>query len=69
MDSLLFFRQLDTMRDEDYIKSLVSYLISPVITGVKPCSIINIFNNARNLLLLWHDISLQFVSDLKTICL
>lgn len=53
------------MGDEDYIKSFISYLISPVITGVKPCSIINIFNNNRNLLPLWHDISLQFVSDLK----
>ncbi|GFZ34507.1 hypothetical protein CSC2_50330 [Clostridium zeae] len=65
MDNLLFFRKLDAMRDEDYIKSFISYLISPVITGVKPCSIINIFNNTRNLLPLWHDISLQFTSNLE----
>ncbi|WP_160680031.1 DUF3793 family protein [Clostridium sp. C8-1-8] len=65
MDNLMFFKQLDNMKDEEYFKCFISYLISPVITGVKPSSIINILNTNRNLLNLWNAIGADFLSNLK----
>ena len=65
MDNLVFFKQLDNMEDEEYFRCFISYLISPVITGVKPSSIINILNTNRNLLNLWNTIGDDFLSNLK----
>lgn len=54
-----------------YLKYHIAYFISPVLTGVKPASIIGIGNNEKQLLDLWKKHGESFLSsiNLKTILL
>lgn len=67
----LFFETLRTFTDEEYFTCFATYLISPIITGIKPSSIINLTNNNRNMLNIWREKGKQFLFslDLKYITL
>ncbi|NMA85440.1 MAG: DUF3793 family protein, partial [Epulopiscium sp.] len=51
----LFFQKLAEMTDLNYLKSYLTYLVSPVITGIKPLSLLNLQNNHRPLVLMWEQ--------------
>lgn len=60
----LFFEKLRKSEDDEYFKCFIAYLISPIITGIKPSSIINITNN-RNMLSTWREKRDEFLVALN----
>lgn len=60
----LFFEKLKVAKDEEYFIYFTTYLISPVITGIKPSSIINITSN-RNMINIWRENRDKFLSSLN----
>lgn len=64
----LFFELLKTSKDEEYFRYFTTYLVSPIITGIKPSSIINLTNN-RNVLSIWRRKRDEFLSSLNLKCI
>lgn len=60
-----FLNLLNTVNNERYIRSFVSYLISPVITGIKPSSTITLSKQGHNLYKLWDMYGEKFLNDLN----
>lgn len=66
-----YFKALEKLKDEEYLKAVISYYIAPVIEGKKPASIISLGSGGRNLKFLWQKYfdSFQENSDIKWITL
>lgn len=60
-----FLNLLNNVNNERYIRSFVSYLISPVITGIKPSSTITLSKQGHNLYKLWDIYGENFLNDLN----
>ncbi len=61
----LFFNIIKHAGEKEYFEYYLAYLISPIITGIKPSSIININNNSKNLLNSWNTYRDIFLSSLN----
>lgn len=48
-----FFDILNKMSKEDYMKNFLTYLLSPVIAGIKPSSTITLTNGVNGLYTIW----------------
>lgn len=66
-----YFKALEKLKDEEYLKAVISYYIAPVIEGKKPASIISLGSGGRNLKFLWQKYfdSFQENSDIRWITL
>lgn len=60
-----FLNLLNTLNNEKYMRSFISYLISPVITGIKPSSTITLSKKGHNLYKLWNMYGNSFLKDLN----
>ncbi|EGT3616280.1 DUF3793 family protein [Clostridium perfringens] len=60
-----FLNLLETLNNEKYMRTFISYLISPVITGIKPSSTITLSKQGRNLFKLWNMYGEDFLNDLQ----
>lgn len=60
-----FLNLLNTLNKEKYMRSFISYLISPVITGIKPSSTITLSKKGKNLYNLWEIYNKDFLRDLN----
>lgn len=60
-----FLNLLETLNNEKYMRSFISYLISPVITGIKPSSTITLSKQGHNLYKLWDMYGEDFLKDLN----
>lgn len=60
-----FLNLLNTLNNEKYMRSFISYLISPVITGIKPSSTITLSKQGQNLYKLWDIYGKDFLKDLN----
>lgn len=58
-----FFKKLNSVNDLEYMKYFITYLISPIITGIKPSSTVSI-NKNRNLYNTWKIYGEEFLKDL-----
>jgi hypothetical protein len=59
------FSILEDYNEKEYFEHYLAYLISPIITGIKPCSIININDNKKNILNSWRIYKDSFLSTLN----
>jgi hypothetical protein len=50
-----FFNFIRDLKGTSYLEYYITYLISPVLTGVKPSSLIGIGNDGKELLKLWEE--------------
>ncbi|AFS77100.1 hypothetical protein Curi_c00180 [Gottschalkia acidurici 9a] len=48
-----FFRKINCASDLEYMRCFITYMISPVITGIKPSSTVSLNNNIRNMYNTW----------------
>ncbi|GIM29520.1 hypothetical protein CPJCM30710_21860 [Clostridium polyendosporum] len=66
-----FLTFIKNLNESSYLEYYITYLISPVLTGVKPSSLIGIGNDDRPLLNLWkkEGNNLLFSLDLKALTL
>lgn len=62
-----YLKALNNLKDEEYLKAVISYNIAPVIEGKKPASIISLGSGGRNLKLIWERYfnSFQVNSDIR----
>lgn len=60
-----FLNLLETLNNEKYMRTFISYLISPVITGIKPSSTITLSKQGHNLFKLWNMYGEDFLNDLQ----
>lgn len=60
-----FLNLLETLNNEKYMRTFISYLISPVITGIKPSSTITLSKQGHNLFKLWNMYGDDFLKDLN----
>lgn len=68
-ENKLFFEVLSKMGEEDYLKNFFTYLLSPVIAGIKPSSTITLTRGAKGLYNIWQSMGKDFLAaiDLKSI--
>lgn len=59
-----FLNLLETLNNEKYMRTFISYLISPVITGIKPSSTLTLSKQGQNLFSLWNMYGDTFLKDL-----
>lgn len=64
MINKLFFEALKNSTDEEYFTYFTAYLISPIITGIKPSSIISLTNSKKNMLNIWRENKIEFLNSL-----
>jgi hypothetical protein len=66
-----FFNFIKDLNGSSYLEYYITYLISPVVTGVKPSSLIAIGNDSKALLDLWRSEGQKLLASLslKTITL
>lgn len=62
-----YVKVLEKLKDEEYLKAVVSYNVAPVVAGKKPASILSLGSGGRNLKLLWKQYfcNLQTKSDIE----
>ncbi|MNI40019.1 hypothetical protein D3C73_942180 [compost metagenome] len=52
------------MGEEDYLKNFFTYLLSPVIAGIKPSSTITLTRGAKGLYNLWQSMGKNFLDEI-----
>ncbi|KNF07066.1 hypothetical protein CLPU_27c00040 [Gottschalkia purinilytica] len=57
-----FFRKLNSMSEIEYMEHFITYLISPVITGIKPSSTITLSNSTKNIYEIWNLYGEKFLN-------
>lgn len=60
-----FFNLLNSLDNKKYMTNFITYLISPVITGIKPSSTITVTKEGRNLYSLWDSHGKDFLQSLN----
>lgn len=60
-----FFEFLNSLNDKDYMNNFITYLISPIITGIKPSSTITLTKEGKNLYDLWEKYGDNFLEELN----
>ncbi|MGG5460761.1 DUF3793 family protein [Clostridium sp. B9] len=60
-----FLNLLESLNNEKYMRTFISYLISPVITGIKPSSTITLSKQGHNLFKLWNMYGDDLLKDLQ----
>jgi hypothetical protein len=60
-----FFELLRDMNKEDYMKNFLTYLIAPVIAGVKPSSTVTLTKGTNNLYEMWESKSKEYLEELQ----
>ncbi len=50
-----FLREIELLNEDDYAEKFIGYMLSPVITGIKPASIITLKNCKRKLYSFWNE--------------
>ena len=63
-ENKLFFEILSKMGEEDYLKNFFTYLLSPVIAGIKPSSTITLTRGAKGLYNLWQSMGKKFLDEI-----
>jgi hypothetical protein len=58
-----YMDKIKEMEDKEYLFGVVYYSIAPTLLGYKPSSIITLYNNERNLNLLWEKYKIDFNSQ------
>lgn len=59
-----FFDKLNELNDTEYMKHFVTYLIAPVLTGIKPSSTITLNDEKRKLYSCFLDCGSEFIKSL-----
>lgn len=56
-DNLLmsFLKEIELLNEDDYAEKFIGYMLSPVITGIKPASTITLKNCRRKLYSFWNE--------------
>ncbi len=56
-DNLLmsFLKKIELLNEYDYAEKCIGYMLSPVITGIKPASTITLKNCKRKLYNFWNE--------------
>lgn len=63
-ENKLFFEILSKMGEEDYLKNFFTYLLSPVIAGIKPSSTITLTRGTKGLYNLWQSMGKKFLDEI-----
>ncbi|MSU03469.1 DUF3793 family protein [Tissierella pigra] len=50
---LSFLKEIESLNEEDYIESFIGYMLSPVITGIKPASTITLKDGRKKFYSFW----------------
>ncbi|SHE35426.1 DUF3793 family protein [Clostridium fallax] len=63
-EALDFFYKIENMNKKNYMEHFITYLIAPVLSGIKPSSTITFTNNNNNLLDSWNSYGENFIKKL-----
>ena len=62
--TLNFFDKIERMSRKEYIKCFITYLVAPVLSGLKPSSTITFTNNKNSLYDDWNEYGKDFIDSL-----
>lgn len=63
-----FFEKIERMDEENYMKNFITYLIAPVLSGIKPSSTITFTDSNNNLFNCWNLYGDKFIKELGLKC-